>query len=81
MPFVFQIRPVSIETGFDLSCEGILEETSHHERFIDAIIRAAQLGRDMDAEIQLFDSNGRPVETLQLPTPPTNHSQLQTTCV
>lgn len=89
MPLLFQIRPVSIQRGFTLCCEGILDEPVHHERFIDAIIHAAQLGRELDGEIHVFSPAGRVVEVLQLPSyapaqisrTPQPQQQLELACV
>jgi hypothetical protein len=67
MPFIFQIQPVSIERGFTLSCEGILDEPVLYTRFIDAVIHAAQLGRELDGEIHIFSPAGRVAEVLPLP--------------
>jgi hypothetical protein len=68
MPFAFQIRPISIEQGFYLSCEGIMRDQVRHPRLIDAIVHAAQLGRDLDGEIQIFDAQGFLAESLPLPS-------------
>ena len=67
MPFIFQIRPVSLEKGFDLSCEGLLEHEVRKPRLIEAVDHAVQLGRDLDGEIQIFDVAGRVAEVLPLP--------------
>lgn len=68
MPFVFQIRPVTPDEGFDLSCQGIFAGEVRHPRLIDAIVQAAQLGRDLDGEIHIYDSDGRVTEVLPLPS-------------
>jgi len=79
MPFAFQIRPISIERGFYLSCAGILPDEVRHPRLIDAIVQAAQLGRDLDGEIQIFDSQGLLAETLPLPACEPAFSRSETT--
>jgi hypothetical protein len=67
MPFVFQIRPLTLEEGFDLSCEGVLKESSRHGRLIEAVVRAVQLSHNLRAEIQIFDCDGRIAEVIPLP--------------
>ncbi len=64
--FVFQVHPCGIEEGFELSCEGILSDPLRVKRLYDAIIYALHLGRDLDGELQLFDSSGRLAETYPL---------------
>ena len=66
MPFTFQIRPVSLEKGFELSCEGILAQPVRHRPLLNAIVHAAQLGRDLNGEIRIYDRKGRLVDTLPL---------------
>ena len=68
MPFAFQIRPLSLARGFELTCEGIIPSALHYPRLFEAMVQAAQLGRDLDGEIQLFDSAGHLLETLPLHT-------------
>jgi hypothetical protein len=67
MSFIFQIRPVSLEKGFDLSCEGLLRDEVREPRLIDAIVHAVRLGRELDGEIQIFDVEGHVAEVLPLP--------------
>lgn len=67
MSFIFQIRPVSVEKGFDLSCEGLLKDELRESRLIDAIVHAGRLGRELDGEIQIFDVEGHVAEVLPLP--------------
>ena len=67
IPFVFQVRPVSLRQGTALTCEGVLKDPVHHTRMIDAIIHAAQLGQEMEAEIHLFDAQGKLLEILPVP--------------
>jgi hypothetical protein len=67
MPFAFEIRPISLEEGFHLRCEEVLGQDARHSRLIDAIVHAAQLGRDRNGEIRIFDSSGRIAEVLPLP--------------
>jgi hypothetical protein len=63
----FQIRPVSVERGFVLSCEDVIETGIPHRRLIDAIVRAVQLGRDYTGQIQILDSEGKIADVLPLP--------------
>lgn len=67
MSFIFQIRPVSLEKGFDLSCEGLLRDEVREPRLVDAIVHAVRLGRELDGEIQIFDVEGHVAEVLPLP--------------
>ena len=64
--FVFLIRPLSLDKGFELDCEGIIEEPLHLNRLIEAIIAAAQMGQGLDAEIQILNVEGEVAEVLQL---------------
>lgn len=64
--FIFQIHPREIETGFALSCEGILAKPLQVKRLYDAIIYAMQIGRDLEGELHLFDSSGRLAEVYAL---------------
>jgi hypothetical protein len=58
MPFTFQIRPAVAETGFEMSCRGIMEDHVHHRTLMDAIVEAVQLRRATGGEIQILDSAG-----------------------
>ena len=64
--FVFLIRPLSVDKGFELDCEGVLEEPLRVHRLIEAIIAAVQMGQGLDAEIQILDVEGETAEVLQL---------------
>ena len=64
--FVFLIRPLSVDKGFELDCEGIIEEPLRVQRLIEAIIAAAQMGQGLDAEIQILNVEGEIAEVLQL---------------
>ena len=75
MPLIFQIRPLTLEQGFDLACEGVLAESSRHGRLIDAVVRAVQLGHNLRAEIQIFDCDGRVAEVIPLPASPSRAAQ------
>jgi hypothetical protein len=68
MPFQFHIRPLGdLEQGFELSCEGIFPTRVHHDRLIEAVIHAVQVGHALPAgEIQVHDCDGDLVETLPL---------------
>lgn len=65
-PFVFLIRPLSLEQGYELECEGIIPDPLHVQRLIEAVIAAAQIGQGLDAEVQILDVEGRTVETLKM---------------
>ena len=64
--FIFHIRPLSIEKGFEIDCDGILRDPLKTDRLFPAIAKAAMLGRDLDAEIQILGLDGVPVEVLKL---------------
>jgi hypothetical protein len=64
--FTFLIRPLSVDKGFELECEGVMEEPLRVQRLIEAVIAAAQMGQGLDAEIQILDAEGRVVEVLEL---------------
>lgn len=67
MTFNFKIRPLGEpDQGFELSCDGVLAEHVHHERLIEAVIHAVQVGSRLSGEIQVFDCRGRVAETLPL---------------
>jgi len=78
MPFTFEIRPISLEEGFHLRCEGVLGQDTRHSRLIDAIVQAAQLGRDLDGEIRIYDSLGLIAEVLPLPVTASRNSSRTT---
>ena len=64
--FVFYIRPLTVERGFELECEGVIEEPLRVQRLIEAVIAAAQMGQGLDAEIQILNVQGEVAEILQL---------------
>ena len=64
---VFQIRSLSLSEGFEVDCDGILEQPLRIERLFAAVAVAAQLGRDSGGEIRIFDVSGDVVEVLPLP--------------
>lgn len=66
--FIFQIRPISVEEGFEIECEGLLRDPLKTDRLFEAVAKAAMLGRDLDAEIQILGLDGLPVEVLNLDT-------------
>ncbi|MES2570807.1 MAG: hypothetical protein V4710_12245 [Verrucomicrobiota bacterium] len=63
---VFHIRPLSIENGFTLDCEGVISNPLKRQRLYEAVITAAQIGKDLNGEIQIFDSVGSLAEVLPL---------------
>lgn len=64
--FVFHIRPLSIEEGFEIDCEGVLRNPLKTDRLFEAVAKAAMLGRNLHAEIQILGLDGLPVEVLKL---------------
>jgi hypothetical protein len=68
--FIFMIRPLSVEKGFELVSEGILPEPLRVHRLIEAILAAAQIGQGLCAEIRIFNTAGEVAETLELNGPP-----------
>lgn len=72
--FIFRIRPLSMEEGFELACEGVLPSPVCLGRLYDAVIYALHLGRDLDGELHLFDTSGRLAERYPLhPDRPLSH--------
>jgi hypothetical protein len=69
---VFSIRPLSVDKGFELACEGITREPLRVQRLIEAVLAAAQIGQGMKAEIRIFDTAGEVAEVLELNQPPTS---------
>jgi hypothetical protein len=69
--FVFLIRPLSVEKGFELECEGVLQEPMRVHRLIEAVIAAVQIGQGLDAEVQIFNTAGEIAEVLDLDGPKT----------
>ena len=67
--FIFHIRPLSIEEGFEIDCEGVLRNPLKTDRLFEAVVKAAMLGRDLHAEIQILGLDGLPVEVLNLDSP------------
>jgi hypothetical protein len=65
-PFVFLIRPLSLEKGFELECEGIIQEPLRVRRLIEAVIAAVQIGQGLHAEVQILDTEGQTVEVLNI---------------
>jgi hypothetical protein len=65
-PFVFIIRPLSLEKGFELECEGIIRDPLRFQRLIETVIAAVQIGQGLDAEIQILDTEGKTIETLKV---------------
>lgn len=71
--FVFQVRTLGIEKGFELSCEGVLEHPLQPMRLIDAVVHATQLARHLRARIEIFDSYGELAEIIELNGPQVAH--------
>ena len=67
MSYHFQIRPVgALGQGYELSCEGVFRRRVMHQRLIEAVIHAVQVGHRLPGEIQVFDSQGQVAEVLPL---------------
>jgi hypothetical protein len=64
--FVFLIRPLSVQKGFELQCEGVLREPMRVQRLFEAILAAAQIGQDLDAEVRIYNTSGEIAEVLEL---------------
>lgn len=67
--FLFLIRPLSVERGFELQCEAMLRDPLRFHRLIEAILAAAQIGQGLDAEIHIFNTEGEIAEVLELNQP------------
>ena len=64
--FAFLIRPLSLESGFALECEGILAEPLQFCRLFEAVLAAAQIGQDLDAEVKILNTEGEVAEVLEM---------------
>lgn len=68
-PFIFLIRPLSVEKGYELECEGVLPDPLRFGRLFEAVLAAGQIGQDLDAEVQICDTVGSVVETMEIQKP------------
>jgi hypothetical protein len=68
--FVFHIRPISEDEGFEVDCEGVLRDPLKTDRLFEAVAKAAMLGKGLGAEIQILGLDGLPVEVLPLDPQP-----------
>lgn len=68
--FIFQIHPLTMDEGFELMCEGIMEKPLLVERLFEAVVLATQLGQDLNFEIQIFDVEGQKAEIIELQREP-----------
>ena len=50
--FIFTI-PLSLETGVELVCEGIIPRPVLYRQLYDAVIYSLHVGPDLDAKIQI----------------------------
>ncbi len=66
---VFLIRPLSLESGFELSSGGVMEAPLRVERLFEAVVIATQMGQGLDFEIQILDVAGEVAELLELRRP------------
>lgn len=64
--FLFQIRPLSLDEGFELHCEGIMAQPLRVGRLFEAVVLATQLGQQLDFEIQIFSVDGQKAEVIEL---------------
>jgi len=64
--FAFLIRPLSVERGFELECEGVMDAPMQFRRLIEAILAAGQIGQGLEAEVQIFNTEGEAIEVLEL---------------
>lgn len=66
---VFLIRPLSLESGFELSGEGVMDAPLRVERLFEAVVIATQMGQGLDFVIQILDVAGEVAELLELRRP------------
>lgn len=66
MGYSFQIRPSNSERGYELSCEGVLPRSVHCDELIHALLEAAQRGRNLGGDIEIYDGRGKLMEVLPL---------------
>ena len=64
--FIFEIRAISIEVGYELSCAGLMEKPLRLERLFEAVVLAATLGQGVTYEIRIFDVEGLEAEVIEL---------------
>jgi hypothetical protein len=64
--FAFFIRPLSLEKGFILECEGVIEEPLRFCRLFEAVLAAGQIGQGLQAEVKIFNTEGEVAETLEM---------------
>ncbi|MEA3210761.1 MAG: hypothetical protein QOE70_3818 [Chthoniobacter sp.] len=57
--FDFQIRPLSLEEGFEVVCDGIVEHPNRVKRLFRAVVLATQLGKHLNFQIQILDVDGQ----------------------
>ena len=62
---VFQIRPISLEEGFELTCAGLIEPM-RAGRIIETVVLATSLGGNREFEIQIFDVDGERSDVIEL---------------
>lgn len=64
--FIFLIHPLSVEKGFELECEGVMAAPMQFYRLFEAILAAGQIGQGLQAEVQIFNTQGEVIEALEL---------------
>jgi len=64
--FIFLIRPLSVERGFELECEGVIATPMEFHRLFEAILAAGQIGQGLEAEVHIFNTEGEVIEVLEL---------------
>jgi hypothetical protein len=68
--FVFQIHPLTLDEGFEVACEGIMEKPITVECLFEAVVLATTLGQHLSCEIQIFDVEGQKAEVIELEREP-----------
>lgn len=64
--FIFQIRPISFEEGYELTCAGIIDQPVRAGRLIETVVLATTLGECLEFEIQIFDVDGERSDIIEL---------------
>jgi len=68
--FIFQIRPISMEEGYQLTCAGIIDHPIRAGRLIETVVLATTLGENLEFEIQIFDVDGERSDVIELTREP-----------
>jgi hypothetical protein len=73
---IFEIRSISIELGYELSCAGLMDEPLRLERLFEAVVLAATLGQNVHYEIRIFDVDGQQAEVIEVAPQPKTEKHL-----